>query len=366
MPPPAPASPLWPLLVLLALPAGLLACRSNPASTTPDAPAASPDLAAGSASPNRPIDPKLVPLFSALDEALASDNRPLAKHLLSQLKTQPLGSTERAAVERVELVIDGRELQDSLALEVVSRPISSEGQEREALLLASHGLAEPVNLDLPPGLLIRSHRAISPTGQEFIDADQVQTEQALRLEIPAGERVELVLARYPIQFAGALAIQERLALSTLDGVARQGERSLPLRDLKVKSSERTLLFGELPKQALDERPLLDLLARPGLLERPSEDVLPALLERTVRIAPARRDAALLGLCRFAQGLSDPQLLKITPLLRWLGGVEDEVPSPMRWRSLVAEFIAAGERAAAEPQAREPEPGLLLPAEQKPG
>jgi hypothetical protein len=366
MPPSAPASSLWPLLALLALPSGLIACRASAPAAAPETTLVGPDLSRAVDARDRSIDPTLVPLFSALDEALASDNRPLAKHLLGQLEALPLGATERAAVERVELVIDGRELQDLLALEVVSRPISSEGQEREALLLASHGLQEAVLLDLPPGLLVRFHRAISPTGQEFIDSDQVQTEAALRFEIPAGERVELALARYPIQFAGALAIQERLALSTLDGVARQGERTLPLHDLKVKSSARTLLFGELPKQALDERPLLDLLARPGLLERPSEDVLPPLLERTVRIAPARRDAALLGLCRFAQGLDDAQLLKITPLLRWLGGVEDEVPSPMRWRSLLAEFIAAGEKAAAEPKPREPEPGLVLPAEPKPG
>lgn len=363
-PRPLPAHPAR--VLLLALPAALLSCRSAPRAPEPAPSASGADLAAEIGARNRSIDPTLVPLFSALDEALASDNRPLARHLLAQLQAQRLGPTESAAVERVQLVIDGRELQESLRLEVISRPTSSAGQEREALLLASHGLALPVLLDLPPGLLIRSHRALSPTGQEFIDADQVQTEVPLRLEIPAGERAELSLGRYPIQFAGALAVQERLALSTRDGVARHADRALPLHDLEVQSSQRTLLFGELPKQALDEQPLLELLARPGLLDRPAEDFLPALLERTVRIAPSRQSAALLGLSKLAQDLSDEQLLKITPALRWLGGVEDEVPSPLRWRSLLAEFIAASERSQALPGPREPEPGLVLPANQGAG
>jgi hypothetical protein len=337
-----------------------LASCQNSAPRQNSAPVPGAGLSAAVDQRNAAIDPRLVPLFSALDDALAADNRPLARRLMQQIEAQTLTSGERDAVERVALVLDGRDLQESLTLEVRSRPLSEPANHREAYLVVSHGLELPLTLDLPPALVLRSHRAISPEGQEFVDAGQTLSDSLLRLDVPAGAPAELVLCHYPARFDGALAVQERLSLSTRDGVAVVGERQLPLHDLKVRSSQRTLLFGELPSQPLDEKPLLELVARPGLLEKPAANFLPGLLERTVRIAPSRQKAALLDLSRFAQGLSDEQLLKLTPALRWLGGVEYEVPSPAHWRAMLVEFAATGEALDQRPTLPEPEPGLVLP------
>ena len=104
-------------------------------------------------------------------------------------------------------------------------------------------------------------------------------------------KTETVLLEYEVPMAGLMALRERWRLDARDGMFVVDGRELPAVDLDIEPVERVMLGAQLNGSPVSAEPLIELLSRPGLLEESGGGLMPALLERTVRISSAEAPEA---------------------------------------------------------------------------
>jgi hypothetical protein len=204
------------------------------------------------------------------------------------------------------------------------------------VLSAAHPFDEVIVLHPSMARLSETVTTVDPQGSEQRSVNSRALEHLSHIEIPPGEptRVELAELDLPA-VAGILAIRARVRLALLPGGLSRGERALPAQDLRVEPVECVRLAAVLPAAAIEPRELLRYVTEERVRR-------PALMERAVRILPARRGEALDLLAANVNRLSVPACEDLVPALRWLDEERTPGGDPTAWREWL--LARAGRRA----------------------
>ncbi len=237
------------------------------------------------------------------------------------------------AAERFGEILQGRKRCESLEvrLEVVE---DDDGLWVE-LVLASRW---PGPLVLRPGSAVLEQESLylSPQGQHSsrgwtrVLADVGPFELA-----PLGE------VRYRLQpyerapIGGALALRDGLALRLGSGSIEEGDLRFPAEHWPVPRGLRVNLAGYLPTQIVSVEEWWSHLERP-------EVGMPSIVERTVRLAPADYDRALLALTPAVQAATPELLDRYRPALIWLCPHRPQPVGLPAWRRHLSERDAEEE------------------------
>ena len=232
-----------------------------------------------------------------------------------------------AAFERV---IAGRVRMAAIELDLalVRRP----GTEMvDVILTARSTWSEALVLEPGAGRLEILRASLEPrTGAERRESRIRTLEEGTRLEIPAGGEVEVRVTEVPVEVpVGAIATRMEAAMTFNNGTVSEGKESLPMRDLELSGVRRTDLAGWVPTALVDPIELAELVQRGGA-------PLPAILERAVRISPARRDETLDRLGEVVRTLPMEAFHSIVPALRWVVGTNEFGRDEKRWRDWLIE------------------------------
>ena len=274
----------------------------------------------------------LITTFETIDRAVASGDRELATRLLDEVEAATEDSASLEAAARIRSVLLGDEIAESLEMWLESRPDPDRPGRRDLVLLARHGDPRTVRLELAASPLVVVRTGVGPRGDHKSSDERLVTQVLGGLEVPPGEGpIETVALNYEVPMAGLLALRERWRLEPRSGTFWVEGEKIPAVGLSVASVERTMLMAEMSNQALDAGPLLQMLERPGLLREAGELALPALLERTVRIPASRSADAFAQVAEKVVEWPDEDLIRITPILRWLAREDVRVPGPTGWR-----------------------------------
>lgn len=322
------------LLALLVLAFGAGACSSAPSSNL----ALEPVPARGVAS----LAPRYQAQFAALGDALDAHEDAVARRIAQQVRLRLTlegaagGEAARAAgelLDGMERVLDGRALVASLRLELAVRP--AEGSFVEVVLRASTVRRTRVRFRPGPAVL-RIHRVtLNPSdGGKEGRAVRTQGVRELDLELDAEGWTEVSLGTFPTVLPGnVLAARTRWSLEFRSGEVQEEGRSLPAMDVPPVVAERVDLAPVLPTAPVEPAELARYADLP-------DGKWLALLERTVRIHPDRREEALDLLTPVIRRQSDEQLTRLVPTLRWLAPTGQPGRDPVRWRAWLEERARA--------------------------
>ncbi|MEL6905784.1 MAG: hypothetical protein AAFP22_10280, partial [Planctomycetota bacterium] len=181
------------------------------------------------------------------------------------------------------------------------------------------------------------------TGDLAVDASESTIADPPVLEVPPGGVARLRIAQVAIEVpVGAIATEMTTRLSLNSGAVVEKGRRYPARDFTVTPSARTDFPAWVPLGYLEPADLV------GLVER-GDAPLPAILERTVRIAPARRGETLDMLGLAAETLPPQALRPAMPALRWLSGDSSLQLDERGWKVWLAQRLE--ERRAGGPVPR---------------
>lgn len=341
--------------LLLAFPAGLVACGSS-----------RPGLTAGPVVLDEGADPAAVgahpvyqAAFEALRAALRSDDLPVARATSMRLRARL--ERERAAlptldearrneggplsyqvlsgempsresvdaalrlVQGFDRVIEGRARLGALQMEVILARVP--GSERVRVSIAATS-SWPAPLVLRPGAgtveVLRT--SLEPqAGDERRDSAKLALPEAVELRVPANGTASHELCQLPIEVPfGAIATRMRVDAVFLAGTLDEGDATYPAQDIDVLSGRRTDLAGKIPATTLEPGPLLKLVER-------GRAPLAALLERTVRIPPARFPETLDRLGELMEVRPQEAIRPLVPTLRWLTQAESFSRDAAGWR-----------------------------------
>jgi hypothetical protein len=292
------------------------------------------------------IDERLVPRFQALRAAVLGHDDATARLLAARLRT--LAPEGRAAelLRDFERVLDGRAEMARIELALAARVVPERPGELALELAVARG-ADGVHpgelvLEFPPPLLVRDLVWLAPSGQErrerHVEPLAVGWDA---LGLTPGERRTLALAPVEVELAGALALRVVFSLELHAGVAARigpdGTREeLPAAGPRCRPAEIVLLAQYLPPDAVDPGELARYALRP-------EISVPALMERAVRVDPARWGEALDAVAASAGAYPDQRLAELVPALRFIGRVGESSADPVAWRAWLAGAGRAGER-----------------------
>ncbi|MEL6427804.1 MAG: hypothetical protein AAFU73_19510 [Planctomycetota bacterium] len=242
-----------------------------------------------------------------------------------------------------ERVVEGRLRMEALTptLELVR---SAEGELVDVVLVARSTWSFPLTLEPGPGVLRVRRTSIEPrTGDLAVDASESTIADPPVLEVPPGGVARLRIAQVAIEVpVGAIATEMTTRLSLNSGAVVEKGRRYPARDFTVTPSARTDFPAWVPLGYLEPADLV------GLVER-GDAPLPAILERTVRIAPARRGETLDMLGLAAETLPPQALRPAMPALRWLSGDSSLQLDERGWKVWLAQRLE--ERRAGGPVPR---------------
>jgi hypothetical protein len=267
------------------------------------------------------------PALAALQAALAEGDDAAAERILAQLVAR---DPEGAVAERVEAcarVLTGRRLARGLSLRLECEPAREPGAW-QVWLRASHALQEPIALRGAAASLQLLLIGLGPNGLEERAASSHPASGLDGLLVPpgAGARVRLVTTSLP---AGAwLAVRATWDLEFPPCDLAWNGRRYPARELTVQPCEAVRLAPWLPQAPVEPAELASYVQRTSFSTA-------AMLERAVRIEPARRAEAL-------ELLSEPALRyrldlhRLAPALRWLSGFRGPMGDGERWREWLAE------------------------------
>ncbi len=279
-----------------------------------------------------PVADDLVATFETIDRAVASGDHELATRLLNEIEAATEDSGSLEAVARIRGVLAGSEIAAGLEMWLESRPDPQTPERRDLILLARHADPRNVRIELAASPLVVQRTGVGPRGDHKGTDERLVTQVLKGLDVPPGEQpIEVVALNYEVPMAGLLALREKWRLEPHDGAFRVEDEVIPAVGLSVASVERTMLMAQMSSQAIDAGPLLEMLERPGLLREAGERALPALLERTVRIPASRSAEAFAKVAEKVVEWPDEDLVRITPVLRWLAREDRDVPGPSGWR-----------------------------------
>lgn len=293
---------------------------------------------------------EFVPALQAIEVALADGANDTARGALRALYSRGLEGTVLELAQAFERILDGRDCVASLdlRLEAVEDP-EAQAVYRLDLVIAQNG---PRDLVYRPGgvrLWVYQY-AVAPdgTGQRGSRRDAVPF--PVEIKIPREGETRYEVARLSLDPpAGILAFSSSLRLELMPGEFREeGGRYLPAQSVPQPKLELVRLAGALPNSAIEPRELVSYVAAGKLY-------LPALMERAVRIDPARREETLDLLAPTIAGLNVVDMRLLVAPLRWLSRTADPGGDPEAWRRYMAR--RSEHRAANEPTRSG---GLVLP------
>jgi hypothetical protein len=297
-------APAW--LLVAALACGCAATPAERAAPPPPAHEAFGYDATGVPWSLRPVVDELAAAMQARDDALA-------ERLIGQLRARvpPAALSER--LDAWSRVLAGRRLSRELDLRLECRrvDVAAGKPERRALVLCvANPHAAVITLDCAPPRLARTSTWIDARG-ELARNQEIATLSAFqRLEIPAAQPSEVELAAFEPRTGAALAVREHFELAWSAAVLTHTGLALPFDRETRCACDYVGLAGKLPTNSVEPA---------ELLRYASSDVVltPALVERAVRIAPARYDEALDVLAAARADFSSARLVELAPALRWL-------------------------------------------------
>ena len=301
---------LLPLLCFLLLAPG---CRST------DTVVGTPQIVPLSGGATRRLKADEAQLLATLERAVRAGDDELAERLVTRLEARASTPELRELAASYRRVLYGRRLTAQVQLSLRSQPTARPGVFR-LMLDARHGHERPLRLLLPPGTLELRRQRVLPTGDSSRDLDTRLVAALSDLELAPGEARALPLLEYELEVGVALAVRESWRLVTLGGELAEGEERYPVAHLEVAPCERQRLAGYLPRASLPPEELLSYIARERIH-------LPALLERTVRIAPERRLETLGALEPVLEELRRERpehFVGLAPALAWITRRTDPV------------------------------------------
>ena len=299
----------------------------------------------------------LGPAFDQLGEAVRERRDPEARRILARIWSMgPTGPARRAA-ESYQRVLDGRALVEALDLRLESAPDPAAAGRFRVELVGTAGDRE-LQLAAGGGRLRFGLTALGVSGAEHRRSRTIVLDSLVALRFTPDRPTRLELGTFDLPLGGALAVRGVWELDLLAGGIRE-ERDLPAMGVPVRSCEAVRLAPWLPGAPVEPGELIRLLREEimdpaGAVASPQRQ-LPRILERTVRIAPARREEALDLLVPVALEMIPSERTLIVPSLRWLSGVARLGGDDHAWVGWLEE------RQRRLQEARGREPALELPA-----
>lgn len=285
------------------------------------------------------VPEELVPAFEAVRTALEEGEDLVARRALERLLPRVPEGPPRELALAYERVLDGRERCGWIERELVATeaPELGPARYRLELVLTNRGPA-PLRLETAGARLVVRQVAVDEAGFDRRGSLRNGVELPGRLELAPDEPWRREVAALDLEPpAGVLAFSSVLRLALLPGeFAEPDGRYLPAQDLETPPVELVRLAGFLPSDPVPPEELARYVER-GRLSTP------ALLERTVRILPARRDEALDLLTPLVPRLPRVEQELLVPALRWLAGTPRPGGSPESWLRWLESRAAARAR-----------------------
>jgi hypothetical protein len=329
---------VWVLLLLVG-------CRSAATSVVPQV------------APVGGVPERFLPAFEALGAAVEAHEDVVARAILGGLlarlgdEREQGGPEETAGMERAraiahgyERVLVGRALVAGLDFELGTTDVPGTTSVRVFLRASSRHAVEA--LLLPGPATLRMHQiSLAPGGAEMHSVWATHVGGLEKIHVPAQGSIVIPLGSYPLLVPrDSLAVRMRWELAIRSGEIRAGEEPYPAAGITVRPVVAERLAAVLPVAPVEPSELLRYASG-------STPWQPALLERTVRIAPERRAEALDLLAPLVAASTETQLERLAPVLRWLTDEPDPESGPLGWKEAMLE------RAKAAPSAAEPASGL---------
>lgn len=284
------------------------------------------------------IPQEFLPALEALEQAVRDGDEVVARSILEHLYARHPEGRALELARSFERILDGRALVRDLDLRLEGKESAEAAGQYTVTLVASHHREEELRLRAGAARLRETLYGVQPDGAEQRESTSRALDELGDLRLPAGEETRVALAElYLPSPPGTLAQRARLELELFVGELEVDERVLPAQQVPVAPAECVRLASFLPATAVEPSELL----RYVLDERVRR---PALMERAVRIAPARRAEALDLVAGRLDELSVVTLGELVPALRWLSGTDGPGGDPEEWHDWLA--ARAKRRAAA--------------------
>ena len=275
------------------------------------------------------VEPRFQRAFLGLERALDSDENRSARRILSGILARKPEGKSLGLAEAYGRVLDGRALGEQLEFvlegELIEAPESEGGSAlyRMVLYCTNHSQSA-VQLLLPPPTVERLDHRLYLSGSDSRAVENRVIDGLEGLSLEAEESFRIDLGEFDASLANAIARRDRWRLEALSGeVVANGER-LPLRAPEVASYERVFLAPYLPDDPVEPEILLEYIERQSF-------TMPGLLERCIRIDPARWSETLRRLVPLVRSMDDERLAYIAPALRWLSRSARLGGDPRTWR-----------------------------------
>ena len=278
-----------------------------------------------------------VAAFEGLKVALEAGEDETARGIAAQIRGRlalrqdpPVGAVDLLA--GFDRILTGRALIGGaeLWLEIRPRPDSHLGG------VWLHGRsAHLAGIVLRPGAatLEWQRRTLLPDGRDLLNAKTLPLAGIMPVELTQEAAGIMCLDTYDRRIsAGALAVNDRWILHLRSGSVDADGGTFPAMKLSVRAAQRVELASVLPPDALDPGLLAEAARKPGIS-------MPALLERTVRILPRDRGAALDALVPLVEIWTAEQISRLVPSLRWLSGDSGPGADPLAWRDWLRAWAA---------------------------
>lgn len=294
------------------------------------------------------MDPAFAPAFDALHAAVEAGDDAVARQILAAILARGPAPHLVDFAHSYERILDGRRAMEAVTLSLESEPVIGSALDYRLVLRIEHDRPDEIVLRLPPGSLQRLVVGIDAEGNDRREVTTSYVDAIPRLPIPPATPVRVPLESYELPLAGRLAVRERWAYELRSGEILVGETVLPAQAPEVAPAQRIRLAPFLPVAPVEPAELVDYIQREVVN-------LPPLVERAVRIDPARRGEALDLLAPLVQELArtDPErLARVAPALRWLARTGRPGADPEAWVEWFALRAARGEPGTPE--------GLELP------
>ena len=289
------------------------------------------------------IDLEFEPALEAVIQALDDGNEAVARATLNRLLSRKPGGETLEFALALERILDGRQLARGLDLRLEATLSTAAGGRWQLTLVANQRTEQELVLRCAGAELRQVILIVDPDGHEQRSTRREPMPWPEELVLPPEEELRLALLDLELPAPpGLLALSSRLVLEIMPGELVDPEgRYLPAQELTVEPLEIVRLASYLPTAPVEPEELARYV-------RSGRIFLPALMERTVRILPARRDEALDLLVPQVESMSLVELDLLVPALRWLSRTTRPGGDPEAWRAWMGRRGRGISEEAAEP------------------